>query len=59
MKIVAINGSLLGLLATEGHIRCSTGRRANQEIVPLPLFGTLKRLKPFKRVMVERAREMV
>ena len=46
-------------LATEGCIRRSTEQRANQEIVPVPLFGILKRLKPFKRIMVERAREMI
>jgi len=46
-------------LATEEHIRRSTERRANQEIVPVPLFGILKRLRPFKRMMVERAREML
>ncbi len=46
-------------LATEGRIRRSTERRANQEIVPVPLFGILKRQKVFKRIMVERAREMI
>ncbi|MEA3339104.1 MAG: flavodoxin family protein [Chloroflexota bacterium] len=46
-------------LATEGRVRRSTERRANQEIVPVPLFSILKRLKPFKRIMVERAREMI
>ena len=46
-------------LAAEGRIRRSTERRANQEIVPLPLFKILKRLKPFKAIMVERAREMI
>ncbi len=46
-------------LATKGRIRRSTEQRANQEIVPMPMFGILKRLKPFKRIMVERAREMI
>ena len=46
-------------LAKDGRIRRSTERRANQEIVPVPLFSILKRLKPFKRIMVERAREMI
>jgi len=46
-------------LAAEGRVRRSTERRANQEIVPVPLFNILKRLKPFKRIMVERAREMI
>jgi hypothetical protein len=27
--------------------------------MPLPLFGLFKRLAPFKRVMVERARKML
>ena len=35
-------------LATEGRIQRSTERRANQEIVPVPLFRVLKRIKPFK-----------
>ncbi len=48
-----------GELATQGRIRRSTERRANQEIVPAPLFSILKRLKPFKRIMVERAREII
>jgi hypothetical protein len=46
-------------LATEGRIRSSTQRRANQEIVPVSLFSILKRLKPFKRIMVERGRKMM
>ncbi|MEA3439323.1 MAG: flavodoxin family protein [Chloroflexota bacterium] len=46
-------------LATEGRIRRFTERRANQEIVPVPLFSILKHLKRFKRIMVERAREMI
>ena len=46
-------------LAIEGRIRRSTERCANQEIVPVPLFSILKRLKLFKRIMVERAREMI
>ncbi|MBA7549272.1 FMN-dependent NADH-azoreductase [subsurface metagenome] len=36
-------------LATINRIRRSTQRRANQEIVPIPLFRILKRLKPFKK----------
>ena len=35
-------------LATLGHIRPATQRRANQEVVPVPFFGILKRLKPIK-----------
>lgn len=47
-------------LATEGHIRRSTQRRASQEIVPVPLFGLLKRLpfKPLKQKFVEQAQKM-
>ena len=48
-----------GELATEGRIGRSTERRANQEIVPVPLFSILKRLEPFKKTMIERAREMI
>lgn len=49
-----------GELATGGRIRPSTQRRANQEIIPIPLFGVLKRLpfKPVKRGLVARARAM-
>ncbi len=47
-------------LAREGRIRRGTQRRANQEIVPVPLFGLLKRV-PFRflkgRFIVE-ARKM-
>ena len=46
-------------LATLGHIRPSTCSLANREMMPIPLFGLLKRLLPFKQVMVERAREML
>ncbi len=47
-------------LATEGRIRPATQRRANQEIVPVPLFGLLKRVrsKPFKQGFVKRAQAM-
>ena len=47
-------------LATEGRIQRATQRRANQEIVPAPMFGVLKRL-PFrflKGKFVEHARKM-
>ena len=36
-------------LTTEGRIRPRTQRRANQEIVPIPLFKILKRLRMFKK----------
>jgi hypothetical protein len=40
-------------LATEGRIRHATQRRANQEIIPVPLFGFLKAL-PFKHLTKDR-----
>lgn len=45
-------------LALEGRIRRSTQRRANQEILPVPFFSWIKRIrfKPFKDKFVERAR---
>ena len=47
-------------LAREGRIRRRTQRRANQEIVPVPFFGLLKRLpfKPLKRRFIEKAGKM-
>ncbi len=45
-------------LASDGCIRAQTQRQANQEVIPLPLFRLFKHWLPFKRVMVERAREM-
>ena len=47
-------------LATAGRIRPATQGRANQELVPVPLFGLLKRLpfKPLKQQMVVRAQAM-
>ena len=47
-------------LAMEGRIRPATQRKGNQEIVPIPIFGILKRL-PFRQLKVrflERARQM-
>jgi NAD(P)H-dependent FMN reductase len=48
-------------LATLGRIRRGTQRRANQEIVPVPLFGLLKRLpfRPLKEQIVIQARKMM
>jgi NAD(P)H-dependent FMN reductase len=48
-------------LATIGRIRSATQRRANQDIVPVPLFSWLKRLplKPLKRKFVEEAQKML
>jgi FMN-dependent NADH-azoreductase len=47
-------------LAIEGHIRRATERRANQEIIPVPMFGIFKRLpfKSFKRKFIEQAQKM-
>jgi len=47
-------------LAKEGRIRRGTQRRANQEIIPVPFFGLLKRLpfKPLKRRFILEARKM-
>lgn len=44
-------------LAENGRISAATQRKANQEIIPVPFFGLLKYLRPFKRVMVTKARE--
>lgn len=46
-------------LALTGRISRSTQSRANQEIIPVPFFGLLKRLRPFKRVMVQKAKELL
>ena len=43
------------LVHTE-HISRRTMRRANQEIIPLPLFGLLKRLRFFKPKILTKAR---
>ncbi len=46
-------------LSREGLIRHGTQRRANQEIIPVPFFGLLKRLplKPLKRRFISEARK--
>lgn len=44
-------------LASNGRISRATQRKANQEIIPIPFSGLLKRLTPFKRVMVQKAQE--
>jgi hypothetical protein len=46
------------ILAIIGRIRPNTRVPASREVIPVPLFGVLKHLLPFKRVMVERAKEM-
>jgi multimeric flavodoxin WrbA len=47
-------------LATLGRIRRATQRRANREIIPVPGFGLIKRLRlrPVKEQFVARARAM-
>jgi hypothetical protein len=47
-------------LAVEGRIRRRTQRQANQEIIPVPLFGILKRVPSLtlKRKFVEQAQKM-
>jgi len=44
-------------LATLGRITAATGRKANQEIIPIPFFKYLKRLKVLKPLLVEKAKE--
>jgi multimeric flavodoxin WrbA len=44
-------------LATLGRIRRATQRRASQEVVPVPLFGLLKRLRPVKMKVIEYLRQ--
>jgi putative NADPH-quinone reductase len=46
-------------LALNGRISRPIQRRASQEIIPVPFFGLLKRLTPFKQVMAQRAKEMM
>ena len=40
-------------LATLGHIRLATQRRANQKVVPVPFFHMLKHLKPVKMQVLD------
>lgn len=42
-------------LAQSGRIQPATQKQANQEIIPVPFFHLLKRLRPFKKVMVYQA----
>jgi len=46
-------------LALNGRISRFVQRRANQDVIPVPFFGLLKRLIPFKQVMVQKAKEMM
>ncbi|MBN2005596.1 MAG: flavodoxin family protein [Anaerolineae bacterium] len=47
-------------LATRGRVRPATQRKANRELVPVPMFGLLRRLpfRPLKLVMAAEARKM-
>jgi hypothetical protein len=44
-------------LALNGCISRATQRKANQDVIPVPFFGLLKHLIPFKRIMVTKAQE--
>jgi hypothetical protein len=44
-------------MALNGRISAGTQRQANQDIIPVPFFGLLKHLTPFKRVMAQKAQE--
>lgn len=44
-------------LVTLGYLRRSTQRQANQEVVPLPFFSVLKRLRPIKVKVIEYLRD--
>ncbi len=47
-------------LATIGHITSSTEKSAAQNIIPMPaVFKILKHFRPFKKIMVQKARQMV
>ena len=46
-------------LATQGYISKTTQRKANQEILAVPMFHILKRIKPFKKNFVKKARMFV
>jgi multimeric flavodoxin WrbA len=46
-------------LATNGRISGSTLRKANQEVVPVPLFKYLKHIKFLKPYMISKARDMM
>lgn len=46
-------------LATTGKISGRTLRKANQEVAPIPFFRYLKRIKPLKHLMINKAKEMM
>lgn len=45
-------------LATMGRISNATRRKANQEVISVPFFKYIKRIKPLKPILVEKARKM-
>ncbi len=46
-------------LAVSGRIQRRTQKRANQEIIPIPLFNLLKRVRKIKPIMIQKAKEML
>ena len=46
-------------LVTDRRIHASTQKKANQEIIPVPFFHIFKRLQSFKKVMAQRAKELL
>jgi hypothetical protein len=45
-------------LAEYGKISIKTQKRANQEIIPVPLFKFIKKIKPLKGKFIEKAQKM-
>lgn len=45
-------------LVEYGKITKKTQKRANQEIIPVPLFGIIKNITPLKKKFIEKAQEM-
>lgn len=45
-------------LATMGRISKITQQKANQEVISVPFFKYIKRIKPLKPILVEKARKM-
>lgn len=45
-------------LVEYGKISANTQRKTNQEIIPVPLFKFIKKIKPFKEKFIDRAQKM-
>lgn len=45
-------------LVEYGKITNKTQKRANQEIIPVPLFGIIKKITPLKKKFIEKAQKM-